>query len=418
VIGAGLTGLETAEYIAAQGAAKVIIADMLKRAAPKANPTNVGDVCTRLKQANTEFIFKHALKEVKPDGVVLESVDDKTEKLVNCDQIVLSLGNRPNTALFDELKAKGLNVQLVGSAKKDGTIAPATGGGYKAACRVFTEKKKAPSFLLGMDSLSKFCQKSVMADQQGVYMAYLTDPVAVAKVLPAPLKPYMMPIVTLSICRVGNPSFADSYYETILGVYCTYNGVPGLYPVSILLGGEGAEMATQCGRDIGSMPKKLGSQIFLRRDGDKIHATVARRGAQLVDAQLDVGKYNNAMADMVFQFPAAGTKGYGTGYYAHFDMMPDETGSLQFLDGALLENEIEYDYKAWDPAHAEITLGASEDDPWAALPVVSVIGGAWCENDLTVHKLQLDEKLEAQNFLPFCLTARYDRTMFMENGTL
>ncbi len=418
LIGAGLTGLETAEYIASQGASKVYIADMLKRAAPKANKTNVGDVCGRLNKYGVEFIFKHALKEVKPDGVVLESVDDKTEKFVAADQIVLSLGNRPNDALFNELKAKGLNVQLVGSAKKDGTIAPATGGGYRAACKLFTEKKKTPSFLLGMDSLSKFCQKSVMADQQGVYMAYLTDPVAVAKVLPAPLKPYMMPIVTLSVCRVGNPSFADSYYETILGVYCTYNGMPGLYPVSILLDGTGAEMATQCGRDIGSMPKKLGSQIFISRDGDKVHATVARRGAQLVDAQLELGKYNNAMTDMVFQFPAAGTKGYGTGYYAHFDMMPDEDGSLQFLNGALLENEIEYDYKAWDPAHVTLKLGSSMDDPWDALPVVSVIGGAWCENDLTVHKLQLDEKVEAQNFLPFCLTARYDRTMFMENGTL
>ena len=417
VIGAGLTGLETAEYIAAQGG-KVLIADMLDRAAPKANPTNVGDVCGRLKQAGVEFLFKHALREVKADGAVLEHVDDKSEKFVPADQIVLSLGNHPNTALFEELKAKGLNVQLVGSAKKDGNIAPATGGGYKAACKLFTEKAKAPSFLLGMDSLSQFCKKSVMADQQGVYMAYLTDPVSVAKVLPAPLKPYMMPIVTLSICRVGNPSFAESYYETILGVYCTYKGMPGLYPVSILLGGTGAEMATQCGRDIGSMPKKLGSQIFLRRCGEQVHATVARRGAQLVDAKLKLGAYNNAMTDLVFQFPTAGSKGYGTGYYTHFDMCPDENGSLQFLNGALLENEIEYDYKAWEPGHAELKLGSSEDDPWDALPVVSVIGGAWCENDLTVHKLQLDEKVEAQSFLPFCLTARYDRTLFMEKGTL
>ena len=35
-------------------------------------------------------------------------------------------------------------------------------------------------------------------------------------------------------------------------------------------------------------------------------------------------------------------------------MMPDEDGSLQFLNGALLENEIEYDYKAWDPAHVTL----------------------------------------------------------------
>lgn len=418
LVGAGMTGLETAEYLADKGC-KVTIVDMLKRAAPKANPTNVADVCGRLNKYGVEYLFLNALKEVTPEGVVVESVgEDKAQRTIPADAVVLSLGNRPNTALADELKAKGIDVKVIGNAKKDGMIAPATGGAYRTANRLFTHKAKEPSFLLGMSDLGKFCRRSVMAGQQGVYMAYLTDPISVAKVLPAPLKPYMMPIVTVSVCRVANPTFADAYYETILGVYCTYNGMPGLYPVSILLGGTGAEMATQCGRDIGSMPKKLGSQIFIKKDGDDVRATVARRGVQLLDANLKIGQTNSLLNDMVFQFPEAGTKGYGSGYYVHYDMLPDEEGSLQFLNGALLSNEIEYDYKAWDPAYVELELHSSADDPWGSLPIVSVIGGAWCENDLTVNKLQLLEKVEGQNLLPQTLTARYDRTMFMEQGTL
>ena len=418
LVGAGMTGLETAEYLADKGC-KITIVDMLKRAAPKANATNVADVCGRLNKYGVEYLFLHALKEIKADGVIVESVgEDKTEKTLPAEAVVLSLGNRPNSALADEIKAKGIEVKVIGNAKKDGMIAPATGGAYRAASKLFTEKVKEPSFLLGMNDLMKFCKKSVMAGQQGVYMAYLTDPVSVAKVLPAPLKPYMMPIVTVSVCRIANPTFADAYYETILGVYCTYNGMPGLYPVSILLGGTGAEMATQCGRDIGSMPKKLGSQIFIKKDGDSITATVARRGTQLLDAKLKIGQTNSLLNDMVFQFPAAGEKGYGGGYYFHYDMMPDENGSLQFLNGALLGNEIEYDYKAWEPAYVDLSLHSSLDDPWGSLPIVSVIGGAWCENDLTVNKLQLLEKVEGQNLLPQTLTARYDRTMFMEDGTI
>ncbi len=417
MIGAGMTGLETAEFLTAKGC-KMTIADMTKCAAPKANPTNVADVCGRLNQAGTEYVFKHALKEIRPDGVVLESVEDKAETFVVADAVVLSLGNKPDNALADALKEKGIAVKVIGSAKKDGMIAPATGSGFRIGRSLFAEEETAPAFLQGMDSLMNFCQKSVMRDQQGVYMAYLTDPVAVAKVLPKPFKPYMMPIVTLSVCKVGDPTFADPYYETILGVFATYNGMPGLYPVSILLDGNGAEMATQCGRDVGSMPKKLGADIVLRKNDGVVTAKVARRGTQLVDATVTLGAPNNNMTDMVFQFPEAGGKGYGSGYYAHFDMRPDADGNLQFLNGAALQNEIEYDYRAWDPGYVKLALGSSMDDPWDALPVVSVIGGAWCENDLTVHKLQMLEEVDGQSFLPFCLTGRYDRTLFMETGRL
>ena len=417
VVGAGLTGLETAEYLAYKGN-KVSIVDMLKRAAPDANQTNVADVSSRLMAHGAEFIFKHALKEIKDGSVVLESVEDKSGKIVAADAVVLSLGNRPNNSIAKELSDMGIVVKTIGSAKKDGMIQGATGDAYRVASRLLAERDKKPSFLLGMKDIGKFCKRSVMAGQEGVYMAYLTDPIAVAKVLPPPLKPYMVPIVTLSICRVADPSFADAYYETILGVFASYKGMPGVYPVSILLGGTGAEMATQCGRDVGSMPKKLGADIFIRKEGNNVSATVARRGVQLVDAKLEVGEYNNNLTDLVFQFPEAGTKGYGTAYYSHLDMLPDADGAMQFTNGALLENELEYDYKAWEPGHVTLDVRSSVDDPWGALPVASVIGGAWCENDLKVHTLKLLEELEAQNLLPFTLSSRYDRTMFMEPGTI
>lgn len=418
LIGAGLVGLETAEYLAEKGN-KLTIVDMLKKAAPKANATNVADVCGRLNGMGTQYLFLHALKEIKADCIVVESVgEDKAEKTLPADAVVIAVGNRPNSALADELKAMGLDVKVIGNAKKDGMIAPATSGAYRVASKLFTEKKKEPSFLLDMKDLGKFCRRSVMAGQQGVYMAYLTDPIALAKALPAPLKPYPVPIATVSVCRIAAPTFADSYYETILSVMCTYKGMPGMYPVSLLLGGTGAEMATACGRDIGSMPKKLGAEIFIKKDGDTVTAKVARRGTQLMDAKLEIGQTNSSLCDMVFSFPAAGEKGYATGYYTHFDMLPGEEGNLEFSNGALLSNELEYDYKTWDSAYTSLCLRSSEDDPWGSLPIVSVIGGAWCENDLTIKKLQLLERVEGQNLLPQTLTARYDRTMFMEDGTI
>ena len=264
IVGAGVTGLETAEYLCHEGNT-VVLADMLEKVAPNANHTNVADVCGRLKKYGAQFMMAHALKEIRETGVVLERLSDKEAVTVEADAVVLSLGFRPDNGLVEELKAKGIPAQAIGNAIKDGTIAPATRSGYEAARALFKVQTKTPSFLLTQEDMPNFGKISLMKNQEGIYLAYLTDPAAIAKVLPAPLKPFSVPVVTVSVCHVKEPTFADDYYEAILGVYCTYGTQLGLYPIGLVLGGPGAEMAVQCGRDNGSIPKKLGSEFVIRR---------------------------------------------------------------------------------------------------------------------------------------------------------
>ena len=142
-----------------------------------------------------------------------------------------------------------------------------------------------------------------------------------------------MPVVTVSVCHVKEPTFADDYYEAILGVYCTYGTQLGLYPIGLVLGGTGAEMAVQCGRDNGSIPKKLGSEFVIRRNNDHVTAQVCRRGTELVNIDLKIGEYNNAMTGMLYQFPEAGKKTYGGGFYFHLDREPDKEGKSHFQNG-------------------------------------------------------------------------------------
>ena len=47
-----------------------------------------------------------------------------------------------------------------------------------------------------------------------------------------------------------------------------------------------------------------------------------------------------------------------------------------------------------------------------------MIGGAYSKNSLLVHKLNLIEKIDADEIVPYLLTGRYDRTTFMETGRL
>ena len=415
MVGAGVTGLETAAYLCHEGNT-VVLADMLEKVAPNANHTNVADVCGRLKKYGAQFMMAHALKEIRETGVVLERLSDKEAVTVEADAVVLSLGFRPDNGLVEELKAKGIPAQAIGNAIKDGTIAPATRSGYEAARALFKVQTKTPSFLLTQEDMPNFGKISLMKNQEGIYLAYLTDPAAIAKVLPAPLKPFSVPVVTVSVCHVKEPTFADDYYEAILGVYCTYGTQLGLYPIGLVLGGPGAEMAVQCGRDNGSIPKKLGSEFVIRRNGDHVTAQVCRRGTELVNMDLKIGEYNNAMTGMLYQFPEAGKKTYGGGFYFHLDREPDKEGKSHFQNGALLQNLCEYNYHSWEPGFAKIELRSSIDDPWGELPVRTVIGGAYSCNDLMVHKLNLCEEIDAETLAPYLLTARYDRTAFMETG--
>jgi 2,4-dienoyl-CoA reductase-like NADH-dependent reductase (Old Yellow Enzyme family)/thioredoxin reductase/acetoacetate decarboxylase len=413
VVGAGLTGLETAEYLCAEGN-KVTIIDMLDKVAPNTNHTNVADVCGRLAKHGANYLLSHALKEIKAESVILERLENNEECNVAVDAVVLSLGNRPDQALASELEAKGVCVKLVGNAIKDGTIAPAVRTGYEAARELFVEKEKTPSFRVSKEEVQSFGKVSLMDDQEGVYITYLTDPAAIAKILPPPLKPFSLPVVTLSICHINNPSFADDYYEAILGVYAMYGKTLGLYPVGLVLGGPGAEMAVQCGRDNGSIPKKLGAEFVLRRNGDTVTASVTRRGTQLVEAALNLGEYNSPLTAALYQAPAPGKQVFGGGFYFHFDRQPDEKGVSYFRNGALLGNLCEYNYKAWEPGFASLNLKSSVDDPWAELPINTIVGGAYSKNSLLVHKLNLLEKVEAEDVIPYLLTGRYDRTAFME----
>lgn len=365
---------------------------------------------------DVEWELGHTLKEITADGVVIENVDNKEEKKIAADAVVLSLGYSSDRSLKDALEEKGLVVCLVGSAIKDGTIAPATKSGYEVGANLF--RKPEPSFVVTGDELSNFAKVSHMRGQEGIYLAYLTDPAAVAKVLPAPLEPFAVPVVTVSACHIKEPTFADNYYEAILGVYCTYKGQVGLYPISLLLGGPGAEMATQLGRDNSAIPKKLGAEFYIRKgENDKVTCNVSRRGAELLNIEMQLGSYNHPLTHALYQSPVPGKVTAGSGYYFHFDRLPDENGKFKFTNTGLIRNVCNYTYDAWTPGYVNrLEIKSSIDDPWGCLPINTIVGGAYAENNLLITSLEYLEDVEPEALMLKVIPAWYDQTAFMKGG--
>ena len=136
VAGSGLTGLETAEILAA-GGNRVTVVEMAKELAPGAWFQMVDDALDRLKGTDTAFLTETKLVSVEPDGVTVEDTKTRATRKLPADYLVLALGVRPAGRLGDELKALGVErVYAVGDANKSGTIADACHSAYDTVMNI------------------------------------------------------------------------------------------------------------------------------------------------------------------------------------------------------------------------------------------------------------------------------------------
>ncbi len=131
VIGSGMTGLETSELLVSQGN-RVTVIEMADEIAPGAWFQHVDDAVPVLKKAGTRFLTAHKFLSADENGVELENLRDKTKVRISADYVVLSLGVRPDTVLYDEIKnVCDYKVYNIGDSNKIGRIANATESAYQ-----------------------------------------------------------------------------------------------------------------------------------------------------------------------------------------------------------------------------------------------------------------------------------------------
>ena len=136
VIGSGMTGLETSELLIEQGN-QVTIIEMADTIAPGAWFQHVDDAMPKLKQGGTVFMPGHKLLLINDSSVTLERISDGKRINVDADYVVLSLGVRPDTSLYDEIKnCSSYKVYNIGDSVKIGRIANATESAYQLALSI------------------------------------------------------------------------------------------------------------------------------------------------------------------------------------------------------------------------------------------------------------------------------------------
>ena len=119
VIGGGVTGLETGEFLS--GRNKVIIVEMMKEVGTTLYASAKGVLLKRLAEAGAQILTQTTLKAIGDGGIAVTDAEGN-EKTIPADLVVLAMGVRSDQSLRQELEAEFDRVILVGDAQRPGQI--------------------------------------------------------------------------------------------------------------------------------------------------------------------------------------------------------------------------------------------------------------------------------------------------------
>jgi 2,4-dienoyl-CoA reductase-like NADH-dependent reductase (Old Yellow Enzyme family)/thioredoxin reductase len=116
IIGGGLAGCETADFLGERGI-KVTVVEMLSEIAFDCPVTSKGLLLARLSEYGVKVITSASLKEIIGDGVVITR-NGKEEAINGVDYVILAMGMKPVETLSNQIENKVAEVYIIGDAKE------------------------------------------------------------------------------------------------------------------------------------------------------------------------------------------------------------------------------------------------------------------------------------------------------------
>lgn len=133
VIGGGVTGLETAEWLGPMGK-KAVVVEMLDKVGGNLYPSVVMHLAQEIMKQGGMIRKGKALCGVYDGKVAVKDTKSGEVSEIPADQVILAMGVRPCRPLIDELKAEfGNKVILVGDSDRTGQIYDALHSAYDRA---------------------------------------------------------------------------------------------------------------------------------------------------------------------------------------------------------------------------------------------------------------------------------------------
>jgi thioredoxin reductase len=135
VIGGGLVGMETADFLCEKGIKDVTLVEML--AEPPVPPLTAHGTMLhrRLAAAGAKLMFNTTVKKIEEGSVVILT-DGKEQKLEPVCQVIVAVGVTPRQAFKETLKEKNIRHFIIGDTKDPRRIIEATTEGAEAAWEI------------------------------------------------------------------------------------------------------------------------------------------------------------------------------------------------------------------------------------------------------------------------------------------
>jgi len=111
VVGGGPTGCEVALHLSEIGCS-VTIVEMLPAIGAALESITRKVLINKLREKNVRFMTECKLVRVEKNGLVLES--EESEQFIKAQRVIMSIGNKPHTALYDQVKDIGIEVHQIG----------------------------------------------------------------------------------------------------------------------------------------------------------------------------------------------------------------------------------------------------------------------------------------------------------------
>ena len=130
IVGGGMVGCETAEFLLerGKGVTQVTVIEMLNRMADNVSPTYRPFFLTRLKKAGIKMETNTIVQEITIEGVNVEQKG--VAGFIKGDAVVLAAGFKPNPTLNEKSKAKIAEVYVIGDCLKPRMIKEAIEEGF------------------------------------------------------------------------------------------------------------------------------------------------------------------------------------------------------------------------------------------------------------------------------------------------
>ncbi len=124
---------------------------------------------------------------------------------------------------------------------------------------------------------------------RSIRLVYETDPAIATALVPKPLERARNPEVCVTFSHVAiqiTPDFTFEIGSAIFGVKAVYEGVEGIYLLTMPMTAEAAVVG---GRETFGEPKKI-ADIPFKREGDQVSASVSRMGMTYLDFSGTIGE--------------------------------------------------------------------------------------------------------------------------------